>query len=279
MKPIDKWKTKRHQRLTKRVAERNPKTTFNSSAIKAQQAGRLQTLNQNSPLHTTWKSLDVSRRSAACRFEWARLQLFLLGIVLPLLLRTALTFYHITVADKRWHVVPTSASRKSLDPPRRKVRAAIQTLRADGYKPVFVAAYEVSGDRKLDGNYTFEPHVHLIIGGAPIEKLKVAFQVRLAREARGRDKPLRIEAIPEWELGNLLGYLAKMKAQDRVQYIESNGRRNRTPNRMSTAEANLWLRCMASIPITHAVQFGGFEIPLTSRFIKAQMATIIGTLK
>lgn len=279
MKPIDKWKTKRHRRLTKRVAKRNPKTKFNSSAIKAQQASRFQTLQQHSPLHSTWESLDVSRRSAACRFEWARLQMFLLGIVLPILLRSGLAYYHVTVADKRWQVAPALASRMSLDAPRRKVRAAIQKLRTDGYKPMFVAAYEVSGDRRLDGNYVFEPHVHLIIGGPPAEKLKVAFQVRLAREARGRDKPLRIEAIPECELGNLLGYLAKMKPQDRVQYIEANGRRNRNQNRMPTAQAKMWLRCMASIPVTHAVQFGGFESSLTSRFIKAEMASIIRTLK
>lgn len=280
VKPIDLWKKKKHRSLAKAVKARLPKSEFNSAAIPRKQITRFSSLGDRTPtLHPTWKSLDSSRLSAACLFERARLQLFMAGVIHPLLTRSKLDFYHVIVADKRWRVSPPSATHKSFDPPRRKVRSAIEKLRSDGYKPIFLAAYEMSGNHSLEEPYVFEPHVHLIVGGAPVEALKAAFQVRLPRGARGRDKPVRVSFIQNSELGNLLGYLTKMKAQDRVEYLGSNGRTNRASNRMRTVEANLWLRCMATLPITHAIQFGGFATSVTALFINAEMATIVRALK
>ncbi|WP_172601138.1 hypothetical protein [Rhizobium leguminosarum] len=200
-------------------------------------------------------------------------------VVLPLLQRCDTQFFHVILADKRWRISSSLATRKCFDRPRRKVRASIQRLRDQGEKPFFVAAYELSGDRSLTGNYAFEPHVHLLIGGVAQEALKHAFHVRLPISMRGRDKPLKILPAPKSELGNLLGYLTKMKAQDRVQYLGSNGRPNRTSNRMPAAQFAEWLRCMTTIPITQAIQFGGFAEPITSRFVHAEMATIIGDMQ
>jgi hypothetical protein len=136
----------------------------------------------------------------------------------------------------------------------------------------------MSGDRNINGDYVFEPHVHILIGRVSSAAVKAAFQVRLPRATRGRDKPLRVEAVPINQVGNLLGYLSKMKPQDRVEYIGSNGRPNRATNRMRRAEADQWLRCMATMPITWMIQFGGFANAMHSHFSHLEMATIIGEL-
>ncbi|TNM66215.1 hypothetical protein [Aliirhizobium smilacinae] len=196
----------------------------------------------------------------------------------PILRHSDRQFFHVTVADKRWRVAPSIATRASFDAVRRKVRSSIQKLRDEGYNPIFVAAFEMSGDRNLRNDYAFEPHVHILIGGVPELALKGAFQVRLPRASKGRDKPLRVVDVPTDQLGYLLGYLTKMKPQDRVQYI-SKGRKNRNTNRMPPAEADHWLRCMATMPIAQTIQFGGFAKPVTSRFSHLEMATIIGDLK
>ena len=277
---IDQWKLKKHKRLTKAVIKRLPKSQFNSNGVAAKQATRLKILEDEAgTLHRTWESLDNSRLSSACSFERARLQIFTAGIVLPLLKRTKLNFFHVTIADKRWRVEPSKASQSCFDRPRRKVKAALEKLRREGYAPIYVAAYELSGNSSLSEPYFFEPHVHLILAGAPIKEMRCAFEVRLPRAAKGRDKPLKISAIESCELGNLLGYLTKIKAQDRVEYSLPDERTSRTPNDMRGVPATQWLRCMATMRITKLIQFGGFNEPLTSHFTHLEMASIIGELK
>ncbi|WP_165417423.1 hypothetical protein [Rhizobium ruizarguesonis] len=274
------WTTKNRRRLTQTLLDRLPKSGFDTAKIPTEQSQRRTLLpNCKEALHLTWSSLDWSRRSAACRYEWARLQLFMAFEVLPILQRFEIQFFHVILADKRWRIPSSSATRKCFDRPRRKVRASIQRLRDRGYTPLFVAAYELSGDRVLRGSYAFEPHVHLLIGGVPEQALKRAFHVRLPVSMRGRDKPVKVLPVPRSELGNLLGYITKIKAQDRVQYMGSNGRPNRGSNRMPAAHCTEWLRCMASMPIAQTIQFGGFAEPITSRFIHAEMATIAGEMK
>ncbi|SSC65480.1 unnamed protein product [Ciceribacter selenitireducens ATCC BAA-1503] len=80
------------------------------------------------------------------------------------------------------------------------------------------------------------------------------------------------------EVGNILGYLSKIKPQERVQYIDRSGRYNRTTNRMSADRLHLWLSCMSKIPIAQLIQFGGFAESMTYRFATCEMATLIGEL-
>jgi hypothetical protein len=279
-KTIREWISENHRELNQAVRQRLPKSTLKSNAIRNQQFELLYRFPAlRSARHCNWVSLQDGRRSSACRFEWARLQMFIAARVLPALSHASGPFHHVIVASKRWRVEPTSASNASFAPPRRKVRAAIQKLRDKGFNPVFVAAYELSGDRALNGPYSFEPHVHLLIAGVPKDALKAAFRVRLRLASRGRDKPLHVAEFQVSELGNLLGYLTKMKPQDRVEYIGSNGRTNRTTNRMPAAEADRWLHCMSTMPIAQTIQFGGFTDPMTTQFTHLEMATIIGDLK
>ena len=261
------------------VKRRIPKSEFIVKSIPRQQIRRKRLLaNRVSALHTTWSSLDRGRRSAACRFEWARLQIFMAAEVLPRLQELDTELVFLTLADKRWRVAPTTAV-DAFKRPRRKLRAAIQSLRDQGFKPVFVVAYEISGDRNLEANYAFEPHAHVLIGGVPEPALKAAFNVRLPRIARGRDKPISARSVSASQIGNILGYLTKMKAQDRVEFVRSDGRRDRTSNRMTLEQETLWLRCMAATPIAQVIQFGGFAESMTSRFIHCEMATMIGDMK
>ncbi len=265
--------------INRLVKRRLPKSDFDAKSIPRQQVRRLRLLAyRGSALHPAWSSLDRGRRSAACRFEWARLQIFMAAEVLPRLHELGTDLFFLTLADKRWRVAPTAAGNAFVRP-RRKFRAAIQSLRDQGFKPVFVVAYEMSGDRNLDGNYAFEPHAHVLIGGVPKSALKAAFRVRLPRAARGRDKPVKAPSVPASEIGNILGYLTKMKAQDRVEFVRSDGRRDRAPNRMPLEQEILWLRCMAAMPITQVIQFGGFTESITSRFTHRQMATMIGEME
>lgn len=274
---IQRWISDNHRQLDEAVRKRIPKSQLKSNTILNQQAHITIRLSKL-PLayHADWISLANGRRSAACRLEWARLQLFIAAEIEPLLRNKKL--FHVILADKRWRVAPSKATNVSFNAVRRKVRASIQKLRDSGYNPVFVAAYEMSGDRNLRNDYAFEPHVHILINGVPKTALKAAFRVRLPRAAKLRDKPVRVTKVRAGQVGNLLGYLTKIKAQDRVEYIGKNGRANRAPNRMPVADADQWLRCMATMPIAQTVQFGGFAEPMATRFTHLEMATIIGDL-
>jgi hypothetical protein len=198
--------------------------------------------------------------------------------VLPLLEATKDKIYHITLADKRWRHNLEALNGDVFNAPRRKVRASIKKLREVGLTPVFVAQYEISGSCGLRDDYLLEPHVHVIMGGASKSELKAAFKVRLPKAQRGRDKPVRVTRVKHSQLGNLLGYISKMKAQDRVEYRRDDGRHGRTTNRMPPDHELGWLRCMASVSIAHLIQFGGFAVPITSRFTHCEMATLVGEL-
>ncbi|MBX4918354.1 hypothetical protein HJA76_01235 [Rhizobium bangladeshense] len=279
-KGIPKHLRNLENRLNETISEVFPRAEFNAHRIPGQQRRRIALLPEHSQaFHRDWNRLDDRRRSAACCFEWARLQIFMAVHVLPILRRSKLDFHHVTVVDKRWRIAPGSADGQCFDRPRRKVRGAIELLRREGYSPVHIAAYELSGDRSLKGDYSFEPHVHLLIGGVPKAALQIAFDVRQPRSERGRHKPVRAPQIGESQLQNILSYLTKMKAQDRVEYLRSNGKTNRISNRMAPAEEVEWLRCMATVPITHMIQFGGFAEPITSRFAHREMATMLGEMK
>lgn len=275
----DRWMERNSNSINRIVIQHLPKSEFNAEAVSREQARRLQLLpNCEANFASSWSDLDTCRRSAACRYEWGRLQMFLAAEVLPRLADIGSDLYLVTLADKRWRVSPEAATAKVFERPRRKFRSAIQTLRDRGFEPVFVASYEMSGNRSLDDGYSFEPHFHLVVGGVPKADLKRALRVRLSRAARGRDKPLKVRALPAGEIGNVLGYLSKIKAQDRVEFVRSDGRRDRTSNRMPTEQKLLWLRCMAAMPIAQLIQFGGFAEPITPRFIHREMATLLGEL-
>lgn len=277
---IHQWMLENHRELDEAVRKRLPKTELKSNTILNRQADMAYRLPRcPAAIHLGWNSLDEGRKSSACRFEWARLQIFVAAEVQPVLCCMNVSFHLVTLADKRWRVPPSTATNKSFDPSRRKVRAGIQKLREQGYDPVFVAGYELSGDRSLSQTYAFEPHVHVLIGGVPKAKLFKAFQVRQPRSVRGRDKPLKIESVDKSQLGNVLGYLTKMKAQDRVQYARSNGKLNRSSNRMPAADKDHWVRCMATMPIRRTIQFGGFRNSMSDQFAHLEMASIIGDLK
>jgi hypothetical protein len=120
--------------------------------------------------------------------------------------------------------------------------------------------------------------VHLLIGGVPKAALQIAFEVRLSRSERGSHKPVTAPQIAASELQNTLSYIAKLKAQNRVEFIGSDGRPRRRSNDMRSSDKLNWLRCMATMPITHAIQFGGLAEPLTSRFTHLEMATMLGEI-
>ncbi len=265
--------------ITSAIITRLPKCEINIYNVRRQQARRLSLLPEcATAVHSSWNSLDAGRRSAACRFEWARLQIFLAAVVYPALMEIEAEKFFVTLADKRWRIAPEASDEHVFGRVRRKVRAALQAIRDAGFEPVFVAAYELSADRALDGDYVFEPHAHLIIARVPKDVLKNTFSIRLPSSARKRDKPLKVPPVPSADLGKVLGYVGKVKAQDRVEYIDRNGRRNRGPNRMSPEHETLWLKCMAATPITTLVQFGGFAETMTSLFSTREMATLIGEL-
>lgn len=266
--------------LNEIVNEAFPLADFNAITIPSRQCKRRALLPQHpQAFHRNWGHLNNGRRSAACCFEWARLQVFMAVEVLPILRTSKLDFYHVTLVDKRWRVSANSADRKCFDRPRRKVRAAIDLLRREGYSPVHIAAYELSGDRNLVNNYSFEPHVHLLIGGIPKAALQIAFEVRQPRSERGRHKPINAPQIAASQLQNTLSYITKMKAENRVEFVGSDGRSRRRSNDMRASDKLNWLRCMATMPVTHAIQFGGFAEPLTSRFTHLEMATMLGEIQ
>lgn len=256
-----------------------PKSKFRVKNVSTVQRHRTEILADNpDALHPNWESLGTGRRSAACRFEWARLVLFLIFIVLSRLMAARGKAFHVIIADKRWQVSGDKLRPQVFDRPRRKLRRGIELLQKAGLRPVYVAVYELSAARNLDGSYPFEPHIHLLIVGATEAQLKTAFGVRQRRSERGKAKPLRMVPVEKSNMGTVLGYLSKIKAEERVEYELEDDKRNRVRNRMSADNFPLWLDCMSQIPITELVQFGGFNERLAYHFAHYEMATLIGEL-
>jgi hypothetical protein len=267
-------------RIERTVRQKMPKSNFRIGTAFTEQAKRAYLLNPKlDTLHANWESVGRGRRSSACRLEWVRLVIFLVAYILPVLRREKGRLFHAVIADKRWQVGPEDLSPDVFNRPRRKLRHALSLLRGSG-QLTYVAVYELSAARNLDGSYVFEPHIHVLIltKGAIEDDLKRAFTVRQRKSERGKSKPVRVERVPRSEVGNVLGYLSKMKPQERVQYEDRNGRCNRTTNRMSADYLPLWLSCMSQTPVTQLIQFGGFAGSMTHRFATCEMATMIGEL-
>lgn len=276
---VDSLVEQKTARIEQAVRDTMPRSKFRLCTVSTEQRNRTQILlSQPDALHPDWNSLDTERRSAACRLEWARLTIFLKVYVLPALLASSDDVFHVIVADRRWQVSPDELSLHAFERPRRKLRHGMQRLRSNDFDPVFIAVYELSAARNLDGSYRFEPHIHLLVFGAKRTDLKQAFYVRQHRSERGKMKPVRIEELERSEVGNILGYISKITPQERVQYMDRSGRYNRTTNRMSADRLPLWLSCMSKIPITQLIQFGGFAESMTYRFATCEMATLIGEL-
>lgn len=256
-----------------------PKSEFRVKNVSTVQRRRAEILaNDPDALHSNWDSLNTGRRSAACRLEWARLLLFLIFILLGRLLATRGRAFHVIIADKRWQISGDELGPWIFNRARRKLRRGLELLRKAGVKPVFVAVYELSAARNLDGSYPFEPHIHLLILGATKDELRKAFKVRQHRSERGKAKPVRIVRVRKSRMGKILGYLSKIKAQERVEFIGKDDKRYRSTNRMSADKFPLWLGCMSQIPITKLVEFGGFRERVALHFAQLEMATLIGEL-
>lgn len=89
---------------------------------------------------------------------------------------------------------------------------------------VSVGSWEVCLNLELDGTRHWAGQIHLVTGGASTAELKQALSVS-RKHVAAHAKPLKVQEVDN--LGRQLGYAVKRFAEQRVAYIDGQGRKNR----------------------------------------------------
>lgn len=281
---LQRWILEHPYDLDDAIRQGMPKTQLQIGRIPAMQAqtasllGRLPTDHGGQPLHEGWASLDHGRRSAACNYEWARWIAFTIVYILPILQASSGPFWHVIVADRRWRCHPNALTPESLTPVRRKLETSIAKLRALGFSGRYYAVFEVCAAIDPDGTIWFEPHFHVLVAGSTKSQVQVSFDVRQPKAERGIYKALRIVEVPRLELGHILGYLTKRRAQTRSGYFGSDGRIRRRTNRMSDGLRRIWCDVLAEMPIRQLFAMDRSSSRLNLEFAGAEMRSLIQSL-
>ena len=255
--------------------------TFLPSAIDKRQQGIVGRLKRRGwpetaiakDIHASWNTLDDGRKSAACVFEQHRTRFFVLTKVLPYLQSLNIQLFFVTLANSKWRVAREKLMSARLSVIRRKARDGVENLRKKGLDPVLFGMVEVSGGIDLEGNFTWEPHMHLLVGGVTEDEIREAFKVRMTNEERGRLKPLKIIPVGS-NLGQCLSYLCKFKPELRKTYVGTNGRPNRGKDLLEGEDLDRWTSWMAKQSIMEMVVHFGIRKRIMDGMINAELAEL-----
>jgi len=258
------------------------KNTFSPPKIVQRQERVRQTLTRrgwsetaiSESLHASWNSLDRGRRSAACVYEQYRCRFAVTAVILPHLRSLKLKYHHATVVSQRWRKPGNRVKESSASALQRKAKDGVERLRKMGLNPIVWGVIELSGGVDQDDNFMWEPHMHLIIGGASREEIRAAFKVRTTKEQRGRLKPVKIMAIDE-NLGRCVHYGCKFKPELRNTYIGKNGRPHRGKDLLKGRDLRRWTDWMARQPMMSMIIHFGIPNRIIDELKYAELAELV----
>lgn len=260
------------------VTGRLPNSEFDFEFILYEQERRRRRLRgMTSRLHKDWTSLDNERRSAACRFEWARLQIFLATVVLPAFQQGNDDLYIVKLADPRWRFSPEELATSALFFPNREVHQGISNLREMKFNPTCMATYAVTGDLGERQTYSLQPRAHLLVSGASESAIRTVFRASLPHSSPEYYSRARVTHVPIFNAGHALACMTRLIAEDVEEYCVVD-ERARYWDPMLPKDELPWLRFMSTMPITGLVDFEGFSEPIKWRFAHEKMATLLGAL-
>jgi len=149
----------------------------------------------------------------------------------------------VTIAHPSWEVDDNDLGTVSIKAAKQWLRRRL--LKVDGPNLIAIGSFEACLNVEPDGTRLWAGQFHLITAGATIEQLKEALaqgpRYKLARYA----KPVQAKRIKA--LGRQLGYSLKRLAEQRVAYIDDQGRQNRRHLPLNSPDQgafDLWLQSL-----------------------------------
>lgn len=229
--------------------------------------------------HADWSSIDDHRASVACVLEQFRARVWVLGEVFQSLPRNYDELYHVTYANTRDRRSGGTLSSFNLHTYKRPLRAALAGINAVYPNMWALGIVEISAVQPDPGQFIFEPHFHVLVGGVPENALRPAFS-RLLRAATKGSHGLMIDPVHDRQnLGRGLSYLFKFEPELRTKFLTNQGRVGKGRLNHLTGDAkDEWLSWAAAYRIDELLITVGLWPNLIAEFKACELQRLIGKL-
>jgi len=182
--------------------------------------------------------------SEACHFAARRQRLKLVTQGHELLTEHPGPLASITIAHPTWEVAyDGDLGTISLKAAKQWLRRRL--LKLDSPNLIAIGSFETSLNVELDKTRVWAGQFHLITAGATVDQLKAALAIGPRYKLAPYAKPVQVKPIKA--LGRQLGYSLKRFAEQRIAYIDEQGRQNRRPlplNSPDQAAFDHWLQTL-----------------------------------
>ena len=138
----------------------------------------------------------------------------------------------------------------------RRFQRAIATLRREYLELIAFASLEISAS-KLEDTVVFEPHIHALISGVPLEHIQRCFRAVLTNRQDKYSKPVKASLVSGHYLRPLC-YMKKIRAELRSQYLTSQEAKRSSDNLMTGATKAEWLKWMSDRKLSDIQSVTGF---------------------
>lgn len=272
-------------KIRKLFKQFSPKNTFSPTHIEGGQRGVKERLLKakwkrsdiRAALHRSWDELDDNEKSAACLFEQYRIRLAILTIIYPYLKRLNIKFLSVTIVSRRWRSTGNDVDSSDISPIRRKAQDGYENLRALGTRPVIFGTIELSGLQNLNKRLFWEPHMHLLIGGATKAQVKDAFKIRASKAEIKEYRPVVIRPI-EGEIKKNLAYVCKFKPNLRKKYTGAAGIEKSGKAKLVGQKRSQWTSWMAKHPMREMIIHHGIPRETIQTAIEVELGELIDAL-
>jgi hypothetical protein len=178
--------------------------------------------------------------SEACHYGARRQRLRLIPQGQDLLAQHPGPLASVTIAHPTWEVTEDNLETLSLKAAKQWLRRRL--LKVESPNLIAIGSFETCLNVEPDGPRLWAGQFHLIVAGATIEQLKEALALGPRYKLAPYAKPVQVKAIKA--LGRQLGYSLKRFAEQRIAYVDDQGRQNRRHlplNSPDQATFDLWL--------------------------------------
>lgn len=225
-------------------------------------------------VHNSWRSVDASRRTAACLFEQHRARIWALGPLFSKLASNAHDMHFVTFAKPSHQKRASKLSRFNATNYRRTIEGALRDLGQDFPRLIAAGVIEISARPEPDGS-RFEPHCHLLIYGAPEQQIRA----QLAQLAKGAPRAIMILPVRNiQQLGERLSYMFKFVPESRVLFERADGRTGHGHNLMTGDALAEWLSWLSRYRVDELLITHGFPGDFRREMRELEMKVLVPAL-
>ncbi|MGR6467950.1 hypothetical protein [Rhizobium sp. PAMB 3182] len=123
--------------------------------------------------------------------------------------------------------------------------------------------------------FVFEPHMHLLVSGVPLEALRAGFATVVPRSSFGH--PLQVKVVPSsQDAERLLNYHFKFFPEIRTAFLTADGRSGKGKrNRMTGSLLAEWLASMAGVHVDELLILNGLPAEIMRDFRTRELQPIV----